>query len=937
MREVFNKTIFSDNRWLWQSFLACLIVNPALCVSSSGQESPATSEKLANSSTMVTQQGEPEEPLNFSLSASVPRDREIERKLLSTETDHSTTVERPTGKNGRMVSLIREILKKNGPGLILNRGTMKQPHTLSKNLILAQPESVQSAYRRSSETEAREQLQQARESRDLQLLNDVALNYPLTTSGELARKLWNAARQDRGIFPPTEQEIENGRTKQRLGEGFQPSAVPAWTAKYNLSQGAIETILAGQRDLRENGLTPFSPWEAKFVDDLLITVSPRNIEARNTENGTLVWSRPLQQYGARILDQLDSVESPLRSWNLTRATLFRVFGESIYAKMATDGTHLFITEANESGGRSNKKEKERRTANRITCLNTSTGAEVWSNSTLAKSRAFLCGPPTIYGEELLILAEYQHTSQIYLLALDKSTGELSRKLPLAEVARPVESDSFEKRDGRRQSIACKVEVARGKAYCPTSAGLLAVVDLNLWNLDWAYRYPRNDVPSSGTGLLQPKLGLTGFQWWSDWHEIQTVLFEDFVLFASPESQLLTLFDQQTRNVLWTVDREDSLFVATASTEHGILAIGANSARCLDTNSGNELWKTPLNIPAGRGVQSETSYLLPDSEHGWTSIDLSSGDAKHSRLNLLPKWIPYNVTHLQRPRNYFTDDGELYEASFLGIRKLQRIEKNLRDIDSLTPAMQSLAKIESGKLKDSGQIQLSVFDENKHTNEPPPSKTTPPLERLLLTQEFIRRSVLQNSNGQKEDATATPAEQLYQQEFLRAWFRAAFEMALKSNQWEQAVQLLVHELTLPMAEGDVTGRMRRFRLDRWLSGQLCKIASSMSDEEQAQFAKTIEDAIKPRLLDHPEEVRFLEQIFAATPWPLQDVTSIEPESRQSILNRQLQRYKSIAEQSIFLNQKQSFEESQNENRLGIAYAHTIVYHLRGVSPRHFFTL
>lgn len=33
-------------------------------------------------------------------------------------------------------------------------------------------------------------------------------------------------------------------------------------------------------------------------------------------------------------------------------------------------------------------------------------------------------------------------------------------------------------------------------------------------------------------------------------------------------------------------------------------------------------------------------------------------------------------------------------------------------------------------------------------------------------------------------------------------------------------------------------------------------------------------------------------------------------------------------------KQSFEESQNENRLGIAYAHTIVYHLRGVSPRHF---
>ncbi len=894
---------FPDSRQFWLRVALCMFTIATLCPDAPSQQTP-TPQQSKESETRPEKVPKPDqstEPLNFSFSASVPRNRELERTI------QSIPAELHSNNDARIAELIKKVLKEEKPGLVLYQGSLHQPRALSRALLLEQPSSVLEAYRRHAEPEAHEQLQAAKESNDLQLLKVVASTYPLTTSGEFARKLWNAAQWDQGQLPSSGSSTHQREPeKQLLDKGFRPSIIPAWTTDYKLSEGAIQTIQAGQRDLRENGLSPFSPWEAIFHNDLLITVTPIQIEARRINDGTLVWSRPLDQYGARILKKLSKVESPLRSWNLTRSTLFRIFGESLYSKMASDGTHLFLTEANAEGSQFDAKKKNRKTANRLTCLDLATGEEVWTNSSLAKSRAFLCGPPIVFGEELLVLAEFRHTSQINLLALDKSTGKLKRRLMLAEVSRSIESTTLEKRDDRRQSIACTIQISDGKAYCPTSAGLLAVVDLADWSVDWAYRYPRHDVPKSGTGLLHPKLGLTGFQWWSEWHEIQTLIFEDYVAFASPEGQQLTLFHRQTGNVLWTVDREDALYIATASSQHGVLLIGANSARCLDVQTGKLLWETPLNVPAGRGVSSATDYLLPDSEQGWTSINLESGEAEHSRFNLLSKWVPYNVTDLQRPRNFLTHDGALFEASFSEMRKLQRIGHAAIDHEQLSPTLRVLSELEANEAAELTNLDITVHNGDQAKHAAPQVADGHRQNELQLTQEFIRQSVTNDSNSIQTESTSTPSEQIHKPEFIRSWFRANLELALKTQQWERVAVLLGKEFTRPIAEGFATERMRRFRIDRWVAAQLAKAAKSLSDEDRERIRVSLRSAFQHRLLDSPEESEFLAQLLSSTPWSLEveKVENDQPESLQSALSQRLLDYKQVAAKSIFLPEPQS---------------------------------
>ncbi len=892
----------------------------------------------------------PSEPHNFSLSALVPRDRELEVKAqaidkLIAKKKHSAAVE-----------ILIEILSSREEGLIPFQGSLQRPRSLARQRILKLSPIGLNAYRRNVEKRAQEHLESVLKFGDESLLQEVVTLYPMTKAAERAREFWVAAVRDRGdqfrsalILQELAGSANSGQYKNRLAaqldrlkaegsalktaapkktlfDDFRPSVVPVWSMDHDLSGGAIKAIMQGHRDLREHGLTPFSPWGALFVGDQLLTVTPNRIEAKNRETGELLWSRPLEQYGARILTKLNDVASPLRSWNIARAVLFRVFGESTYAQLASDGESLYFTEATESGSKFEQRRKDRRAANRVVCLDLKTGEEKWSNSTIAKSRAYLCGPPTVLDDELLVMAEYRHTSQIYLLALDKATGKIKRQLSIAEPSKPVEAGTFDERDGRRQGVACPIRIVGARAYCPTSAGVLAAVNLVHWKIDWIYRYPRHDVPLSGTGMGRPELGLTGFQWWSGWNGIQMEFFDDSMAFVSPESNLLSLHNRFSGELLWRVDREDGLYVAHASREYGVVVIGANSARAYSTIGGEVTWQTSLNFPMGRGVQIGGFYLLPDSEFGWTVIDLKTGKRQDSRFNSDSNYVPVTITNLRTPRNFISNNGELYELSYRGVKRLQSLDGTHDVTETESIALKILSAIELGNI----DAAMTYFLDSQSASSEKDEHIA--VAGIALVQELEKKHFSKTKPEVPFEGFAEHGKFLFDSSLIQSWFRVAFDHALKSKNWKMLKNVLSSQLTRPIAQGFGTSRKRRFRIDRWIATRLVEADRLFSSEEKERLAKTIEEIWQARGLDNPDEREFLQQMFAFTPWSRKtsEVDSENPEQLEEKVSRQLNLLQKESRQSIFL----APVEFEKQNRNWLTETPVVTQKARGSSSIYF---
>lgn len=865
---------------------------------------------------------------NYSLSAAVARNYDLEQMVRSIIEGIQSE------SHARVAELITEALEKPDEGFVEYRGTLHRLKPVIRQLILSLPELTLEAYHRQASQSANAAFADAIDSADLLELVAVVNQFPHTPEAVQAQELIISSHRDRGDFDKAALLLQNAiedskkssaidlrprrlarlqervmdvsaedQSKETLPKGFRPSAISLWSTENNLSSGSIELIETGHRDLRENGLTPFSPWTAQVIGQNLFSVTPTQFEARDRASGELVWSRSLPQYGARILETLTAADNPLRSWNISQSVLFRIFGESLYSSFSQDGNFIYIIEKKTDGGVISGIElKDQTAANQIVCLDAKTGQEVWKNSTVNKSKAYLCSPPQVWGNELLLIAEYRGNPQIQLIALDKVSGKYIRSLPLAEIARPIEAEWFSERDGRRQKLACPIKIVGSKAYCPTGAGLLAAIDLLDWTVDWVYRYPRHDVQRSGTGLGRPKIGLTGYQWWSDWHEIQNVVFDEHIAFASPENNELTLLNRHTGEVLWTALREDGLYVAAASANRGVLVIGSDFARSHSVTSGEILWKTPLNFPAGRGVLIGDAYVLPDSEHGWSSLDLQTGEITHSPLNMSSQLVSYSLPDVSTPRNFVTVDDELYEMSFRGIERMQSVEFASKKAGTFSKTQRFLHHIEDG----SGTAE---FDLLKFSTEEEFSME--PLSRLL-DQELLKQFSGKFSE-KKEILQALPISE----EFTLNWFCNTLVNSLAAKDMESVRDLMTNHLSVSLMSRFKPNRKSRVRLDRWLLSTLQLAYSSFSSMEKAALNETIQAAMNSRLLDNPSDNEYFFDFFKGTPWAFaQNEGAAASPDLQQIIEDEIQQAKEAVRKSVFLKKEadESTQWSANEPKV-----------------------
>lgn len=842
---------------------------------------------------------EPNEAENYSLSALVPRNRDLDGVAASAITaiaaqDYATASDR-----------LAELLNAEGDGLVLFQGSLLQPKLLARALISRLPESGLQAFQRNFSQVAEEAFLRAIESQDVHLLQEFVVQFPGTAASQRARAMWAALERDRGNLLRSglilnekfgdsgQAAVEQSRPERLLESGA--LALSRWSAAFDLSPGAIETIEQGHRDLRENGLTPFSPWDAVFTDKLVLTVSPIRVEARLRTNGELVWSRPLSQYGARILSELTSAQDSLRAWAISQSALFRIFGESLYSSLEHDGQSIFLVEATRDGAKWAVGPKDvAEPANQITCLDVETGNVVWVNDKLHDSRAYVCSPPHVVGDELFVIAEYRETTQLNLLALDPGTGQVLRELPLAKPAKPIEDKEEVSRRRRRQGVACVMQTIGGKTYCPTSAGALIAVDHLHWKVDWVHRYPRHDVAISGTGLLRPEVGLTGYQWWLGWQEPQVEILGDKLAFVSPESDVLTLLDRTTGEVLWTVDRYDGLSIVTVDQQSGVVVLGAGSIRSHRFEDGRVRWETPLNFPCGTGVLTKTSYQFPDGPFGWTSVDLLTGMADESPLNISSREVPVTVVDITTPRNFYTDRGELFELSFRGIRQLETQPQAARPDDAVA----------GSKLSEPERILASVNDDDivsviqqwlPHVDSPEARQAM-----LVLYQRLWKDVLTSAALSSFSSKELNPAHVVHDQEVLNCWLRIAIEELLERREWSLLTDLLTEQMTRSRLKGFVTDRDRKVRLDLWVMVTLDQAAAGMNAADREQLGDVLEKVWESRQLDAPDEQLFLESLFARTSWSfLQAVDeSLSQSSLKDVLAKRIEAATKQGLESVF---------------------------------------
>lgn len=887
----------------------CLILAIGLHGSLVAQELTPQRIEVTESSAIEEQApSAPTEPLNFSLSAAVARNREFDGRLAGL----------PAAILSRDFSAVAELcsdmLSQEINGFIEHGGSLQSSGNLIRGMISNLPAEGLAAYRRKLDDQAQAELNAALLAGEAESLSQIAYRFPGTLAAIRSLELRGGLLRDQGdleqgrllldeVLNPSHTDLLSSQAKARwarqrlslrkesgdsrvppvtelLDSEVSPGIVPIWSSEHPLSPGAIATIELGHRDLRENGFSPFSPWNGLFVGEHLLTVTPQNIESRNWKTGELRWLRPVPHYGARILATLNAADNPLRSWTISQVVLFRIFGESLYSQLTTDGQRLFLIEETKSGAEFAPQKKSPAAANQVTCLDLETGEKLWSNSTLADSRAYLCSPPTVFGEELLILAEFRQNAQIYLLALDKTTGKLNRKLAVAAAARAIEGVKFSERDGRRQKLACPISIAGSKAFCPTGAGLLAAVDLLDWQVSWIYRYPRADVPRSGSGLLHPDLGLTGFQWWSGWHEIQLAIQGELVVFASPEADELALLNRVSGEVVWRIPREDALYVATIGPEEGVVLIGDNFARSHALVDGNLRWKEKLNFPVGRGVRAGQKYLLPDSEFGWTALHLKTGQMEHSQLNIDSSLVSFNRSELSTPRNFISNGVRLFELSDHGIKCLSLGEDR---IAPSTPRQQLFTRLQSEEM--AGALIAFRETESSLNNENDASRyVVQALEKEAL------------SNHDLEALMGLPKtfpEIENRPELLRAWFRVSVEEALQQRQWDALGELFTQHLTQAMASGTVSERMRKYRLDGWLRSRLLNTFADLALADRQVMSRVIEQIQQARVLDNPSEVEFWREFLLETPWTIPKPTA----DLEHVDNWQAKLAESLAEQHL----------------------------------------
>ncbi|RMF39902.1 MAG: tetratricopeptide repeat protein, partial [Planctomycetota bacterium] len=244
--------------------------------------------------------------------------------------------------------------------------------------------------------------------------------------------------------------------------------------------------------------------------------------------------------------------------------------------------------------------------------------------------AYFLGAPLPYGGELYCIAEVNGETR--LVVLDAATGRLrwSQQLvhPLYRQLRY---------DPERKSQAITPIVVDGIVICPTGAGAVVAVDLQMRRLLWGVAYDADRGGNSMAPFRRGNLIYGGREFnplAPSWLDPGCIVEGGVVAFSPPESHIFFCLDLLTGDmVLPPQRREDGRYLAAVRNGR-VVVVGERRALALDIASQSVAWETGYpdrSRLAGRGLMTERGLLIPLSGGRLIRIDADNGEVLESTV------------------------------------------------------------------------------------------------------------------------------------------------------------------------------------------------------------------------------------------------------------------------------------------------------------------
>lgn len=259
-------------------------------------------------------------------------------------------------------------------------------------------------------------------------------------------------------------------------------------------------------------------------------------------------------------------------------------------------------------------EFHRSTATRLVAYETSSGAMRWSRgrSPAVEDRLarvhFRCAPLAV-GDTLVAL--YDRDAELFLGLLDPGDGRLLDEIVLCGL--PVDRLSI----GATQLMSATA----GELFVSTRRGYLIAVDRDSFEVRWASRYGRGNVPdlrsrwSESTNEYNPPDG---------WLPTPPIVAGATILLAAEDADELVAFERQGGRIRWRRPRQSFRYLIAAT--GGTAWIAGKQVDAIDVETGETRWSQFVPPLTGRPALSGDRLLIP-TEDGLFTLNASTGEVE----------------------------------------------------------------------------------------------------------------------------------------------------------------------------------------------------------------------------------------------------------------------------------------------------------------------
>lgn len=533
-------------------------------------------------------------------------------------------------------------------------------------------------FRQQVDPPAEHAIQAAVQNGQASMLRDVMLRFPGTGAGLTALERLAAQHLDHGQWREAEvawlrvadhpllpsERIAGVReraevARRRSAAGVSRDAIrsprlfpsvdaPVWQHASTAGRSTVRLVEDAFQVHASQAIARLPRARPEISGNLVIYREPNALSAVSLQTGQVVWSSSATGDNKPAPMAINPALQHLVSRSLAKQ--FQL--DSVQSRFVVHGDLVFTAEWSRSGQRTQLKDSglgfgqdaTSPARNGIVARNKSDGTVAWTLSAGdlpgQPENAFFPGPPTVVGQQ--VVGQVQVGESVRLYSADRRTGAVGWVLPVAETG------GISVADADRTVTACPVIEADGTLICPTAAGLVVGIDLLTRTPAWAIRYPRSDLPPK-ISRLPAVVAPARRHWWAGWREIEHVTGVDpesggsIVVLVGTDSDSIHAVDADSGAIRWQRVVSNPLYLA-GTTEFGtVISVERHAVAAFSIGSGEEIWRTPLHEPLGRGslidlsgpeLKADPHLVTPVRGNRFAAVRLSDGAVQLSDVGLI---------------------------------------------------------------------------------------------------------------------------------------------------------------------------------------------------------------------------------------------------------------------------------------------------------------